>query len=108
MIFLLVYIYVYIYPFFFSFLFFSYLFFIPQTGPPEHTRDHVIAGALAMKNGDWVTCEKHILTLSIWALFPNADSVRIMLRQRIKEESLRTYLFAFSGFYDSLSLISLS
>ena len=61
-----------------------------------------------MKNGDWRTCEAHVLSLSIWALCPNADTVQTMLRQKIKEESLRTYLFAFSGFYDSMSLITLS
>jgi translation initiation factor 3 subunit C len=67
-----------------------------------------MAGALAMKVGDWRTCESHVLSLSIWSLCTNADAVRNMLRQKIKEESLRTYLFAFSGFYDSMSLLTLS
>lgn len=67
-----------------------------------------MAGALAMKKGDWRTCEQHVLSLSVWSLCPNADAVRAMLRQKIKEESLRTFLFAHSGIYDSLSLDTLS
>lgn len=67
-----------------------------------------MAAAIAMKTGDWRTCESNILRLPIWSLCPNADAARNMLTQRIKEESLRTYLFAFSGFYDSLSLASLA
>jgi translation initiation factor 3 subunit C len=76
-------------------------------GPPENSRDHIMAAALAMKSGDWKTCEKHIVSLSIWSLCSNSDAVLAMLRTRIKEESLRTYLFAFSGFFDSMSLETL-
>ena len=44
----------------------------------------------------------------MWAATPNTDKVKEMLTIKIKEQSLRTYLFAYSGFYDSLSLPSLA
>jgi len=77
-------------------------------GPPENARDHVMAGALAMKDGNWRRCEELILSLRIWNLFPNKEKVVAMLKEKIKEESLRTFLFTCSGFYNSLSLVSLS
>lgn len=44
----------------------------------------------------------------MWDLFYNADKVRAMIKQKIQEESLRTYLFSYSMVYDSLSLEHLS
>jgi hypothetical protein len=42
----------------------------------------------------------------VWDLFYDADSVRKMLTGKIKEESLRTYLFTYSNVYDSISIVS--
>jgi translation initiation factor 3 subunit C len=73
-------------------------------GPPENTRDHVMAGALAMKEGNWEKCVDLILGLKVWKLFPDPEGTRVMLKAKIQEEALRTYLFTFSGYYDSLAL----
>jgi len=44
----------------------------------------------------------------VWDLFYNGVAVKTLLTQKIKEESLRTYLFTYSAIYDSLSLITLA
>jgi len=77
------------------------------TGPPENIRDHVIAGAKAMMQGDWKRCVNLILSLDVWNLIPGegqSSKVKIMLKEKMQIEALRTYLFTYSSCYDSLSL----
>jgi len=45
-----------------------------------------------------------VSVVQVWDLFYNANGVREMIKQKIQEESLRTYLFSYSSVYDSLSL----
>lgn len=84
----------------------------PLVGPPESMREHVVAACKAMKIGDWVACSNFIINskmnTKVWDLFYNANTVREMIKQKIQEESLRTYLFSYSSVYDSLSLDILS
>jgi translation initiation factor 3 subunit C len=77
------------------------------TGPPEQTRDFVMRASLALAKGDWKSCVELCTSLDVWYLVPgegSADSIKTMLASKIKLEGLRTYLFAFSAHYDSLSL----
>jgi translation initiation factor 3 subunit C len=77
------------------------------TGPPEQTRDFVMRAAKALEKGDWKTCSDLVANLDVWRLVPGenaAAEIRTMLTSKIKLEALRTYLFAFSAQYDSLSL----
>eukprot|EP00013_Stygamoeba_regulata_P024034 CAMPEP_0177656464 /NCGR_PEP_ID=MMETSP0447-20121125/15585_1 /TAXON_ID=0 /ORGANISM="Stygamoeba regulata, Strain BSH-02190019" /LENGTH=900 /DNA_ID=CAMNT_0019160593 /DNA_START=75 /DNA_END=2774 /DNA_ORIENTATION=- len=73
-------------------------------GPPENTRDYVIAASKHLMKGNWKKCAEQLLDLAIWGLIPNSDQVKAMLRRRIQEEGLRTFLFSYSQFYESLSL----
>ncbi|XP_057650867.1 eukaryotic translation initiation factor 3 subunit C [Diorhabda carinulata] len=81
-------------------------------GPPESMREHVVAAAKAMRNGNWLACNNFIINdkmnAKVWDLFYQADQVRSMLTKLIKEESLRTYLFTYSHVYDSISMATLS
>ncbi|XP_025093059.1 eukaryotic translation initiation factor 3 subunit C-like isoform X2 [Pomacea canaliculata] len=78
------------------------------TGPPESMREHVVAASKAMKAGDWRACKNFIINekmnAKVWDLFHQADKVRDLIRSKIQEESLRTYLFCYSSVYDSISL----
>jgi hypothetical protein len=76
--------------------------------PPENTREHIMAGSLALLKGDWATCADHILNLKAWARLQNAATMKDILLQRIKQEGLRAFLFTVSGHYDSISLAALA
>ncbi|XP_063676515.1 eukaryotic translation initiation factor 3 subunit C-like isoform X4 [Bolinopsis microptera] len=80
----------------------------PLIGPPDSMREHLVAAAKAMMKADWKTCADTLLAHKIWNLMPHAEEVKAMLRQKIKEESLRTYMFTYSACYDSISPLVLS
>lgn len=76
-------------------------------GPPENTRDHIMAAAKAMAVGEWKQCRDYINAIKIWDLLPNADKIKETLSTVIQEETLRTYVFSYSKHYDSFGIASL-
>jgi len=80
------------------------------TGPPEQTRDFVMRASKALMKGDWKACADNLTSLDVWKLVPGEgveEEIKAMLVEKIKLEALRTYLFAYSAQYDSLSLSQL-
>ncbi|CAF2890681.1 unnamed protein product [Rotaria sp. Silwood2] len=84
----------------------------PVFGPPESMREHVVAASRAMKTGDWSACVNFLINEKmngkVWNLMPQATEVRKMLVDKIKEESLRTYLFTYATVYDAISMSTLA
>ncbi|TPX14373.1 uncharacterized protein E0L32_005569 [Thyridium curvatum] len=78
------------------------------TGPPENTRDHVMQASKALAAGEWKKATTFIHSIKIWELMPQTESIKAMLAKQIQEEGLRTYLFTYAPFYDTLSIETLS
>ncbi|KAL2123815.1 hypothetical protein VTJ04DRAFT_180 [Mycothermus thermophilus] len=78
------------------------------TGPPENTRDHVMQASKALAAGEWKKAIQFIHNIKIWDLMPNTDDIKAMLAKQIQEEGLRTYLFTYAPFYDTLAIQTLS
>jgi translation initiation factor 3 subunit C len=76
------------------------------TGPPENTREHIMAATNCLLSGDWQKACDYILKLEVWNLIPGEGGVRVKetLKVRIKEEALRTYLIKYGAHYDSMNL----
>ena len=78
------------------------------TGPPENTRDHVMQASRALAAGEWQRAVELINTIKIWELMADSDKIKAMLAGQIQEEGLRTYLFTYAPFYDTLAVSTLA
>jgi translation initiation factor 3 subunit C len=90
-------------------------------GPPESSKEAIVASAQAIQIGDWQSAQKHILKLNVWRYVPDfKEKVAPVIKQyaysflfekktencsrQIREQTLKTYLFTYSGYYGALSL----
>lgn len=78
------------------------------TGPPENTRDHVMQASKALAAGEWKKSAEFINSIKIWELMAQSAQIKAMLSAQIQEEGLRTYLFTYAPFYDTLSTATLA
>jgi translation initiation factor 3 subunit C len=76
------------------------------TGPPENTREHILAASKALVAGDWKRASNYILNLEVWNLIPNDGGTKVkeLLALKMKDEALRIYLFKCAGNYESVAL----
>jgi translation initiation factor 3 subunit C len=78
------------------------------TGPPENTRDGVIMSAKFLAAGDWKKATELLNSIKIWDLMAQPDKIKKLLAEQIQEEGLRTYLFTYAPFYDTVSIATLA
>ncbi|XP_010417050.1 PREDICTED: eukaryotic translation initiation factor 3 subunit C-like [Camelina sativa] len=79
------------------------------TAPPVTIRDHVIAATRALTKGGFQEAFEVLNSLDVWRVFKNRDSILDMVKARITEVALRSYLFTYSNScYKSLSLDELA
>jgi translation initiation factor 3 subunit C len=56
----------------------------------------------ALAAGEWKKAAEFITSIKIWELLPKKDEIKQMLEAQIQEEGLRTYLFTYAPFYETL------
>jgi translation initiation factor 3 subunit C len=76
------------------------------TGPPENTRDLVMAAAKALLVGEWKKASDLLVNCEVWNLIPSdgAAKVKEMLAVKLKEEAVRIFLLNYGTHYESISL----
>jgi len=78
------------------------------TGPPENTRDHIMQASKSLAMGEWKKSVELINSIKIWELVADSDKIKAMLAEQIQEEGLRTYLFTYASYYDTLAVTTLA
>jgi translation initiation factor 3 subunit C len=80
-------------------------------GPPENTKDLVIAASHYLARGEWEKCVEIVKKMRFWRCIHHSamlNFVQTSLISRIKEEGVRTYLLNYSNYFSSISLPQLS
>ncbi|XP_953374.1 eukaryotic translation initiation factor 3 (subunit 8), putative [Theileria annulata] len=77
-------------------------------GPPESNREVILTAFKHLQNGDWKKCYNFILSLNTWNNMPDREKVQETLKELIKVEGFRTYIFKYVNIYDSFSVEQLS
>ncbi|KAI9594614.1 eukaryotic translation initiation factor 3 subunit 8 N-terminus-domain-containing protein [Syncephalis fuscata] len=77
-------------------------------GPPENTRDHIVAASKALLSGEWQQCQTLIKDIKIWELMPDQEKIKTILVERIQEDALRTHLFANGAYISTIYLKDLA
>ena len=77
-------------------------------GPPENSKDHIMAASRAILLGEWDQARDWILAINIWNVMPQVDSIKRILTRKIQEESLITFVLTSVQFCDCLSVADLS
>jgi translation initiation factor 3 subunit C len=72
-------------------------------GPPENTRDYVIAAAVALSEGDWKNALDNLMQLKMWSVIPFPEAAQAALTRLVKEVALETFLLALGANYVTIA-----
>lgn len=78
------------------------------TGPPESIKDHLIYASRYLQKGNWAKSYELLLSIKIWKLFADHDSLLLMLKHQLQVEGLRTYIFTYKTIFTKLSVSKLA
>ncbi|EFA81058.1 proteasome component region PCI domain-containing protein [Heterostelium album PN500] len=76
--------------------------------PPESFKDVIYASSKALATGDYRTTIDLLAGLKLWTVIQDAEAVRERLNRIIQEVSLKTFLFTYSAYYDTMLLSELA
>jgi len=79
------------------------------TGPPENAKEAVVSAAKALQRGDWQSACEALEELKLWEHIDlrgleEGNKIKDMIKDKIKTEALRTYLFSYASIYDAFHL----
>jgi len=79
------------------------------TGPPENAKEAVVSAARALQKGDWSIACSMLEDLKLWEHIDlgspqNGAKIKEMIKEKIKIEALRTYLFSYASIYDAFHI----
>lgn len=79
-------------------------------GPPENTRDYVMAATRCLMRGDWNGAYTHICGIRSWKAMSAASRGETLerLKELLKVEALRTFSLSYSSYFESMSTHQLS
>ena len=63
-----------------------------------------MAASRALMGGDWRQAYEHVASLTVWSLLSGKHDPKALMRTKLQECGLQTYLFASGSYYQSLSL----
>lgn len=72
---------------------------------PENIRDVVMLAARHMYDCDWQLCVDTLMAADIWRHFGDqTEQIRALVKAKVQEETLRTYLLSSVGAYSTISV----
>lgn len=79
-------------------------------GPPENTRDFVMAATRCLMRGDWNGAYNHICGVRSWKALSTTTRTETLerLKELLKVEALRTFSLSYSSYFESMSTSQLS
>merc|ERR1719198_1775410 len=70
----------------------------------ENSREAIMVAARALLQGDWRKSVESVSEMKFWDQLQDKETVKPMIEQRIRVEGMRTYLFQYSGYYQSFAV----
>mmetsp|Transcript_17957 Transcript_17957/g.15684 ORF Transcript_17957/g.15684 Transcript_17957/m.15684 type:complete len:203 (-) Transcript_17957:358-966(-) len=78
-------------------------------GPPETARDYIFVAAKELHQGNWKRCYELLMNVNIWHRLPSdSEKIKQNLRDSVKEQAFKCYLYTFQNSYESIDLDQLA
>lgn len=75
-------------------------------GPPENTRDFVMAATRCMMKGEWRDAFEYISSIRSWKCLSQTERAETLerLKELLKVEALRTFTLSYSSYFESMAV----
>jgi len=77
-------------------------------GPPDSYRDYILVAGKELHQGNWKKCYTHLESIPQWNKITENEKTKTNLVSKVKEQSLKCYLFTLQSCYESLSVAQLA